>query len=350
MSINAHRGLSVLEGMAMDFPTSSKEDLEKNLTLAGEAWRNLCLETWIALADAFMEDIFDKGTAEEEEEEEKLAKEESVEEVILFDEVLHALVEIAFEAYKSDPDRCRNWIGVGLYGENETGLPPFLNMRAGSAHIELALFIERLGEISLSSNGLTLGRTLLLFHMAEGFIRPGMASAAFLLRVWMGMNGSFGDELLRNYQSGEFEMASYGKTRTRFIERISSARLMFPQREGLALLERFMDDAEAELTLKQIRNEIAHHNLDFLEGTVRLGWMTGYPKWDEKQLVTISIERMKEILWGMRGFVMTLMAWEIMMATVFFPPLDLDEFDASVIAEGIHRDLTMIRQIFQVWF
>ena len=331
----------------MDFPISSKEELEEIFSLVGDVWKNPGLNTWISLADLLYEETFGDSTVEEEEKEAEMRAEG---EVIMYDDLLHALVEVTWEAWVSNPERCRSWVQVGIEGDTKTGLPPFLNMRAGSAHLDLALFMERAGEITLTENSQALGRALLLLHMSEAYIRPGMATAAFLLRVWMKKEGSFEDDLLYKHNRRGFEMASYGATRAGFKDRITAAKKMYKERSCLEVLDNLISNDDAELTLSELRNAIGHHNLDILDGAIRIGWVKGYPEWDPENLKTISSERLKDILWGMRGLVMTLLTWERMMLMVFNPPKDPEKFDAAAYAEDLHNGLTFFKSIFQAFF
>jgi len=320
----------------MEFPVPNMEELEEIFQLTEEAWRNPGIDTWMILADKLYSETFDSSTTNEEEEE-MMEKSDDEAGFILFDDVLRALVEVSWEAWVSDQERCRSCIEIGLMGDMKNGIPPFLNMRAGSAHLELALFLERMGEISLTHNAQALGRILLLFHMSEAFIRPGMATAAFLLHVWIGDATNLNDILLRNHPHRGLQMATYGMTRDSFINSIRSSKKQFQDRDCLDTLYSFMENDDAEMTLGELRNAIGHHNLDIIEGEVRLGWMKGYPDWEPNMLKSIPPDDMKDIIWGTRGLVVTLHAWERLMMMVFFPPDDLDDFDSTALAENLSK-------------
>jgi len=327
----------------MDFPLPSKDELEEILKLAEEAWKNPGIPTWTALADRLFEDSSDVSTVEDEEKE---YEEKEIDE-INYDEILHALVEVAWEAWKNNPSQCQSWVRVGIEGDMESGIPPFLNMRAGTAHLNLALFLERAGEITLSQNAQTLGRVLLLFHMSEAYVRPGMATGAFLLNIWMGNPCSFEDILLYNHKWRGIEMATYGATRDSFLNAIQASQKIYQNRMCLDVLDNFMSNENAEVTLSELRNAVGHHNIDILDGAIRIGWLKGYPNFDDNYLKSIPFDDLKDFLWSLRGFVMTLSSWEHMMLIVFQPPDDLENFDASVVADGLHAGLTLMKGLFQ---
>ena len=243
----------------MEITIPDREVLEKSIRLMLLARNRPTLKRWMALANYYYEMSF---LEEIEEEEEDFGL-----------EILHALVELSWWGWKRDAEMCLAGLRVGQEGDGSNGIPPFLNIRIGFAHLELAVMFDQVGNLTLSEDGQALGLLLLAFHTTEAFIRPGMVMATFLLRILAGEEVTI-EEVLRE-KKGHGRIKSYSNVRNEFIMAIRQAKRELGSMGYLNVLDRFMtsnknpqsETSRVDLDLRAVRDAIAHHDFDNLTKT-----------------------------------------------------------------------------------
>ena len=323
----------------MEITIPDKEDLEKSIGLMLEARRRSTLKRWIALADCYYDMSFE-GEDEEEDAEEDLGR-----------NILHALVELSWWGWKRDADLCLAGLRIGQEGNDTNGIPPFLNIRIGFAHMELAVMFDQVGNLALSEDGQALGLLLLAFHMTEAFVRPGMVMATFLLRVLTGEKVTIG-EVLRE-KGGRGRIKSYSAVRNKFVKAIKDAKMELGSLGYLNVLDGFMapdrkargDVSKVDLNLLAVRDAIAHHDFDIYEGEVRLRWVYHARGGRPGHKDTMSVEELDENLRYLRGLVIVFFAWENMMIATCLPEEYPEDLKATTMAEGLIGSLETMRRV-----
>ena len=260
-------------------------------------------------------------------------------------DVLHALVEVSWEAWKGDRDSCRRGLFLGLMGDVDEGMPPWLNHGIADAHARLGTVIGEEKGMSHSEDSLALGRLLQTFHLIEGFVRPNLVLAAFLMKIAAGDSPTVKCVLLHNGR-----MASFRKTLERYDEALGEFKAATgapPTIEVLrAFAESFKEGSERDVDaqgsirvgLGTIRNAIAHHDFDIREGTVRIRWRlrkggTGGP------YLLLPPDDLQKNLLRLRGLGAMLVAWEETMMIAFGPR-----------GGDIEQANDEMRRVWKLWF
>lgn len=322
----------------MDITIPDKEDLEKSISLMLAARRGPTLKRWTALADCYYEMSFREDIEDDEDEDLGL-------------KILHALVELSWWGWKRDADMCLAGLRVGQEGDEADGIPPFLNIRIGFAHLELAVMFDQVGDLALSKDGQALGLLLLAFHTTEAFVRPGMVMATFLLRILAGEEVIIG-EVLRE-KGGRGRIKSYSDVRNKFVKAIKDAKGELGSLGYLNVLDGFMtpdrraraDTSKVDLDLRAVRDAIAHHDFDIYDGQVRLRWVFHARGGRPGQKDTMTVDELDDNLSYLRGLVMAFFAWENMMMAICLPEEYPEDAEASTMAEGLIGSLETVKKV-----
>jgi len=315
-------------------PLPDKETLEKSFGLWLDARRNPSLETWTSLADETFVQTFGEDEGSEPEDHGGDLQ-----------ELLHALVEVSWEAWNIDCDRMREAMKVGLFGDESGGTPPFLSPRMGYAHIELGVLQSQVGELMLSDDARALGDLLLIFNLSEGFIRPGMAMATFLLHIMTGNATTVEAEL--RMDDGRGGVWYYRRTRERFIDAITSSLAENGHNEYLLVLDRWMN-REVDgtiMNLSDLRNAVGHQDFSIEDGTTKLNWTWHAKSGDPGKVDILTLEQLEEGLGGLRSLAMTFIVWEGVMASVLRPADIPDDVDGETMAKEVLEGLGTMRKI-----
>ena len=323
----------------MEIAIPDKEDLERNLELLMKARRRATLKNWLALADFHYDMTFEQDEPVEDGEED------------FGRSLLHALVELSWRAWKRDADTYLAGLRAGQDGIEESGVPPFLNMRMGLAHIELSIFFDQAGELSLSDDAQALGMLLLTFHVSEAFVRPAMVMATFILDILAGKEASI-EKVLRS-KNGRGRIRSYDDVRSRLEESIEAARKELGSRKCLNVLDRLLnpsddeetDQSRLDLSLRAVRNAVAHHDFDIFEGEVRLRWVWHARGGQPGRKDVLPLEELDDNLRTLRGLVMTFFAWENTMLGVHHPEEIPEDADPSILAAEFVEVLERLKKV-----
>jgi hypothetical protein len=314
----------------MEFPMRSEKDMERSFELLLRARKAPSVETWDALAFYEYGQMFGFNPPGDE---------------MLGTMLLHALVEVSWEAWKKDPNRCRKGLLVGLGDHEGKGIPPFLNRNLSRSHVELVLLHERVGPLCLSTNAYSLGNLLLTFHILEAFIRPGTVMATFLMDVTAGKKVKVEKVLKRGWK-----IASFYWIKEKLEIAINNLRENGMDFEFLKVFDEFLesvkdedvgdlDDGEIErrVALEGIRNAIAHHDFDIIDGTAKLNWMWHAKNTKQGLIDKVEPEDLQSNLNKLRGCVTTYAAWVIMLGGVFAHrkiPEDINRTDLIELAKN----------------